>query len=791
MVLFNLKVLLRAIKKNRVFSAINILGLSLGMACCLMISIYIWDELNYDSFHRKSASIFRITEKQDQAGTLYNVAVSPGPLAPAIDSAYPEIDKTVRFGKWSGLIKTSNQSFEEKQILFTENSIFHVFDFTLLKGNPAKALLAPDEIVITESTAARYFGPDWQTKTGLIGETFSLNNSATFTLAGIAKDPPANSSITFDILLPIQHLFLTDKWSNKWSSNNFHTYVLLNDPQNAAALQQKMKYLLAKYVPDTKDELQLQPLSKQYLYSKFDFNTDWGKRSDIKYVKIFAGVGLLLLIIAGMNFVNLSTARSLKRAGEVGVRKVTGASRMQLIRQFLTESIFISTIAGICSILLVKIAAPYVHALTGSALNLTLLDYRLIIALLLLITGIGIIAGIYPALLLSAYEPVSVLKGFVNTKRGRPFWHTLVVCQFAISIALIIGTIFMYQQLVYIQNKDLGFDKSQLLTVRLKGELQKKQSLFRKELAQQPSIAGAAPATVTMVNVDNSSYVEWEGMAPDDKFLITQANVSPDFIPLLGLKLLSGQNFSEQFSNDTANFIINEMAAQRMGYTSQSAIGKQISFWGAKGSIIGVVRDFHFKSLGKSIEPFILRYQPQDRYFTMFVKTVPGKTKVAIAQLEVLFRKFEKEYPMEFSFVEESLNQLYEGEQRTANFIFIFSFLTVFVGCLGLLGVTVFATEQRLKEIGVRKVLGAGANNIAFLLSKDFLKLIVLAAVLAAPAAWWAVDQWLQNFAFRIVVDPLILLVAGASIVVIAGTVVYLYTMKAARINPVIPLRSE
>jgi len=791
MIKFNLKIAWRNILKNKVFSGVNIIGLALSMAACLAISMFIWNETHYDDFHKNKDNIYRLTEKQNQAGTMYTVAVTPGPLAPALKKDFPEIVNTIRFGSWSGMVKNGTHTFEEGNMLLTENSVFNSFSFSLVKGNPATALLSPDEIVITENTAVKYFGSDWKNNPAIIGQIFRLNNQIDFKLAGVVKNPPVNSSIRFDMLLPIEYLFKEDKWSYQWNSNNYHTYLQLKPGTDITAFAKKIEKQLHRYNSETNDLLQLQPLAAQYLYSAFDFYTDWGNRSNIKYVKIFSGVGLLLLIIACVNFVNLSTARSLKRSREVGVRKVNGASRKQLITQFLSESVLVTMLAGIAAVLMLKLLHPFLETIIGAPLHIDFSAPLFLSFLLLFIVIIGLVAGIYPAFILSAFKPVKVLKSAGGEKSGKYFQQGLVVFQFAISVTLMVATFFMYRQLRFMQNKDLGFDKEHLISVRLGGNLKQQSHLLKNDLDAEPSIAATAPATMQLVNVGNSSYVEWEGMQTDDKFLITQANVDPDFIPVLGMQLMNGNNFSKQRSTDTTSYIVNESAAKRMGYTVNTAPGKKISFWGAKGTIIGVVKDFHFKTLVTGIEPFILRYQPKENYYNLFVKTLPGKAAEAIKKIQLAYKKYEQETPVEFSFVNEAINKTYQDEQRTATIILLFACLTIFVGCLGLFGLTVFAAEQRLKEIGIRKVLGAGIKSIAALLSKDFLKLVMIATVIAIPIAWYVVGKWLQGYAYRIDIDWWVFALVAVAVCGIALATISLHAIKAAMANPVKSLRTE
>jgi predicted permease len=791
MIRFNLKIALRNLMKNKVFSLINISGLTISLASCILISIFIWSEWQHDRFHEKKERIYRVTNEQVQAGQKYTVAVTPGPMAPTLEKDFPEVEAAVRLGRWSGILQHANQNVESGSILMAENSFFRVFDFKLLKGDPKTVLSGPDEIVINERMAATYFGKDWADRQDIIGQLFRLNDEADFKLTGIVQNAPENSSIDFEVLLPLNYLFTTDEFSNKWNSNNYHTYVLLRKDADAKAFAVKVEKQLQKYNPDTKDLLRLQPLTHQYLRSAFDFNTDWGKRSNINYIRIFFTVGLVLLIIACINFINLSTARSLKRSMEVGIRKVTGASRGQLIRQFLMESVLMAVISGILSVLLLKLFQPMLVEFSGYAFSFSLLDQRFLAIFTAFIILVGLVAGMYPAFILSSFKPIIDLKNKKGSGSGAGFRKGLVVFQFTVSIVLIVVSYFIFSQLNFMQKKDLGFDKAQLINVGLGGKLGEKAMLFKQELQRSSSIKVSAPATISMVNVGNSSYLEWEGMQESDKFLVTQANIDPDFIPALGLSLLSGQNFTPQVTNDTATYIVNESTARQMGYTQQSILGKEVIFWGNKGRIIGVVKDFHFKPMTASIAPFIFRYQPQDRYFTMMVKSQPGRTADALNVIQQAYSKFETSAPLHFTFVDEAVQQQYSKEKYIANIILGFTLLTIFIGCLGLFGLTVYSIEQRVKEIGIRKVLGASLTTILKLLLKDQIRLIIVAAFVAVPIAWYITSQWLNNYVYRIDMQWWIFGLAGLLVTMIAVATISYHAMKSARANPVESLRSE
>lgn len=793
MFIFNLKIALRNIYRYKIFSAINILGLSLGIACFMMITMYVWNEKTMDTFHRKGERIYRLTEKQNQSGTIYDIAVTPGPLAPVLKKELPQIEDAVRMGKWSGLIRTSTSAFEEQNLLYTENSLFNLLDFTMLKGNPNAALKNPRDIVITESTAIRYFGEGWASDPDLFKQTLKLNDTYDFTLAGVVKNPPLSSSIQFDLLLPMEQLFATDEWSNKWNSNNYHTYLLLKPETDLPAFAKLLENRLRLYSKDTTTTLHLQPLADQYLYSEFAFGTDWGPRGNNGYVKILSGVGILLLIIAAFNFVNLSTARASRRSMETGVRKVNGASRVQLISNYLMESVAMAFISAALAIVLIKLAIPFISPLTGQSFFAGFSHPVFWISLSALVIILGCLAGLYPAWVLSGFSPIRAIGGGTVVKGKKPFLRGLVVLQFAVSIGLIMCTIVMFKQLKYMQQKDLGFIKDGIVTVRLKGDLRKNSQAFKNDLSRQPGIESIAAATMNLVNVDNSGNMEWEGMKPDDEFLVTQTNIDEDFINVLGMQLLKGVNVSASGrSGDTSmEYLVNQAAVERMGYTLETAIGKKVNFWGMPGTITGVVKNFHYKTLAAGIEPFIFRCQPDQFFFNLFVKIEGNKTATALESIKQSYRRFNPDTPCDISFLDEAIQQVYASDKRIADLVLLFGLLTVVVGSMGLFGLTVFATEQRIKEIGIRKVLGAGVSQITLLLSKDFIQLVAWSLLLAIPLAWYATTQWLQQYVFRIQPQWWLYASGGIAVMLLAIATISFQAIRAAKANPIESLRNE
>ncbi|WP_222930316.1 ABC transporter permease [Larkinella punicea] len=798
------KIAFRHLIKNRVYSFINIGGLALGMACCLLISLYVYDELSYDRFNTHYEHIYRLVEKQQQPGGIYDVAATPGPLAATLTKDFPDVQQVTRVGRWSGLLSQGRRSVESNQMLVVDPGFFRMFSYRLLVGNPLTVFRAPDEVIFSEAMAERFFGANWRQQ-NVLGQSFKLNNEKMLMLVGVAENPPVQSHIEFDVLLPFKWLERNDEWSMKWNSNSYHTYVQLKpdpsgEPADPAAFADKVRHQLKRYDVGNETPLLLQPLSEIYLYSKFAFETDHGRRSDIAYIRIFVTVGLIVLLIAVINFINLATARASQRAREVGVRKSVGAQRGSLVTQFLGEALLMTVLAVAVSLALAQLLLPLFNDLANKNLEI---PYPLPVFWLTLAgftAFVSLLTGLYPAFFLSSFRPIRVLKvgvagHFSNVKAGRGFRQTLVIGQFVLSIALAISTIVIYRQLSYMQNTKLGFDQSQLLYVRLKGDLRGKSQPLKREVEQLPGVEQVSTATSNLVNMNNSSKIEWEGQVPKDEFLITNMNVDADFVKTVGMSLAAGRNFSARITSDTLStlgaYLINETAAKRMGWTPVSAVGKRVKFWGTDGTIVGVVKDFHFRPLHVGIEPFIFRFRPKEFYFTLLVKTKPGLVARTLTDITQVYKKIDPDHPISYGFVDQDLDAQYRSEQRIGRIILCFAILTILVSCLGLFGLTAFTAEQRTKEIGVRKVLGASVASIVALLSKDFLKLVLIALLIASPLAWYAMNYWLESFVYRIEMQWWIFALAAVLALGIALLTVSYQSVKAALMNPVKSLRSE
>jgi ABC-type antimicrobial peptide transport system permease subunit len=791
-----LNIALRNLWKNKVYSFINTCGLALGISVTMLIGLWVWDEYSHDRFHTHFDDIYRVTELQKQDDGSHLVAVTPGPLAESLKKDFPEIDHTLRIGAQGGLIKNGDHKLELYDIKVVDPSFFTMFDFELLEGSAHTIFNNPDEIVLSEKSAIALFGDRWDSQ-DIIGKMVTLSSFQVFPLKvmGIAKNLSTNSHIQAEVFLPLKLLEKHDEWSMKWSSNNFHTYLKLHPETNIVDFEKKMETALAKYSEDKDTKLLLQPLSEIYLKSKFDFQTDWGKRSDIFYSYLFSTVGLIILFIAIFNFINLATARSTQRGKEVGVRKMSGAGKNNLVVQFLFESALVVSIALVVSLLVSYSLLPYLNELSNKTLEIPIhapVFWMILTAFVLVMT---FLSGFYPSLVISSFSPSTVLKGIFNFKSGQTFRKSLVIGQFALSMMLVVCTFTIYNQLKFIQNKNLGFDKEQLMYVDLKGDLRSKASLLKEQIAKLSSVASVSATTNNLVNVGNSSNIEWEGQPENPNFLITQINTDADLIDVVNAQIVSGRNFSNLIPSDTSDvfgtYLLNETAVKKMGWNPTTALGKKVKFWGFEGEVVGVVKDFHFRALNQQIEPFIFRYRPKEFYYNLMVKTKPNNVQQAITGITEIYEKIETNYPIKYGFVNQDLDKLYTNDQRTGRLLLFFSILAVLISCMGLFGLVTFATEQRVKEIGIRKVLGASIFSITKLLSTDLIKLVLAAIILACPIAYFLVNKWLQNFAYKIEMSFAVFFMAAFITILVAMATVSYQAIQSAMRSPVKSLKVE
>lgn len=798
-----LKIALRNLLRYKTYSVINIAGLAMGMAAAILITLWVRDELSYDRFHAAGERIFRVKYTLDLNGIQYREASIPFPAAEAFRNEFPEVEKAVRIYRNVDfpLISYGERKFAEERFLFADPSFFEVFDFPLLQGDPRSALAEPNSVVISEAAARKYFGD-----TDPLGQILKYETQHSLKITGVAANPPGNSHFRFDFLASLD--FQIGLWESvsgaegrekKWFWSGAWTYLLLKEPGAAAGLNAKLPGFEEKYFPDRIKAgvaLSLQPLSDIHLHSNLDNEIE--PTGSALYVYIFSAIALFILLIAGINFINLSTAQSANRAKEIGMRKVLGAFKTQLARQLLGETLATSFLALICAIGLVELFLPAFNHLTGKRLEIDLLEnWQGIVFLAGLALTVGIFSGLYPAFVLSGLQPVRILKKDLLPGSGREWLRkSLVVAQFAISIALMIGIGVIHRQLQYIQNKNLGFEREKVLFVKARPGVSQKFETFRQELTQNPAILNVTGTT----NVPGEGVYAYrfvpEGTSEDTPAMLPLLLVDYDFPETMGIELKQGRWLSREFPSDPARaFLLNETAAEQLGW-KENAIGKKMALFGPgtseivkTGEVIGVIGDYHFESLHHEVKPLVLTFATYYDYYA--VKLAPGDVSEPLLAIEAAWQKFSPEWPLEYFFLNRFLEQRYAGERNLSLAVNCFTAIAIFVACLGLFGLSIFTAEKRTREIGVRKVLGATVANIVRLLSFDFLKPVLIAAVIACPAAYLLMNAWLRSFAYRIEIDWWVFVLAGGLALLIALLTVSFQAIRAALASPVKSLRYE
>ncbi len=766
-----LKIALRNLWKRKFYSLINIIGLAAGMACCLLISVYILDELSYDKFHEKAERIYRITTHLDINGQVYDVAASSAEIAEVLPVALPEAEKVVRIDALQPTsVQYKEQLFSEEHILAVDSTFFEVFSFPLLEGNMANALQHPQSILITQTTASKYFGR----QSDLLGETLLLDKQP-YTVTGTVEDPPANSHFHFDFLISFHY---KQQQFPSWANiANVRTYILLAQGVDPISIPEKLFALYKKYDAAQYEELQqmggklafpIQSLVNIHLHSQL--MNEFEPNGNITYVYTFAAIALLIMLLACINFINLSTARSAERAKEVGIRKTVGSSRAALAGQFLTESMTMSTLAMLLALGLAELLRYPFNEVSGKTLDLHLLDDAwvwLIVAAIVLLTGI--IAGLYPAWYLTKFEPVKVLKGsFVSGRQSQRFRNVLVVFQYSVSIALVICTLLVYRQLQYAQNINLGLNKENVLILQNSYDLSTNFQPFLHALEKQSYVTAVAASKQNPFAVDNTSDARKKGDAPEQSMMLTNQVITYEYLETLGIHLKEGRNFSQDVASDTAALILNQAAVKALGLEEplNAIIDYDEEF---DYHVIGVTEDFHFSSLHEKIAPFAFVLRKKDQPLnTIEVRISSENTVTTVAAIEKMWSKYAPGLPFTYSFLDEDYDALFRAEQRLGKLFTGFTTLALLVAGLGLFALAAFMAERRAKEIGIRKVLGATVRQIVALLSKDFIRLLTIALLIAMPVAYLSMRQWLNNFAYRTDIGVGIFVIAGLSVVAIA-----------------------
>ena len=785
-----LKTAFRNLWKNKAFSFINIMGLALGLACSLLIMLWVSDEYKVDAFHKNGSRLYSVFERQFRDGEVNAFHGGPGIMADEMKKVLPEVQYATNYA-WNELTTfESHNKIIKKSGNHAGQDFFKIFTYPLLEGNAATALQTPLDIAISKKMAEEFFGSPAQA----IGKTIRYDNKKDLKITAVFDNVPQNSTAQFDYILNWQSFLQRNNWATDWTNNGPATYIVLREGTDAKAFEKKISRFLDNYNKEQTAHsfirLGIQRYGDIYLHSNFD---KLGELSGgrIQYVRLFSLVAVFILLIACINFMNLTTARSVKRAKEIGIRKVVGAFRFALIRQFIGEALLIVSLAIIISLALVMFVLPLFNQLTEKQIHLPFVDpiFWSIIIGLLLITGL--ISGSYPALYLSSFKPVRVLKGSLKFSSGALWFRKgLVVFQFMLSILLIIGTIVVSKQVNYIQTVNLGYDRENLIYIPLEGELTASYQLFKNQSMQMAGIKDISRITDVPTQIENGTGgVEWEGKDPNSDIQFTQSAVGYDFIKTMHLQLAQGRDFSKDFATDSVGYIINESALKRIGY--KDPIGKPLTFWQKKGTIIGVLKDFHFNSLHVPINPIVLRLGENIGWGAAIVRTETSKTKEALVNLEKVCKNLNPKFPFTYKFSDEEYQKLYKSEQVVSHLARYFAFLAIFISCLGLLGLVIFTAEQRTREIGIRKVLGATVSNVVGLLSKDFLKLVFIANLISWPLGWWAMSKWLQNFEYRTAINWWVFVLAGFAAVLIALVTTSFQAIKAAIANPVKSLRSE
>jgi putative ABC transport system permease protein len=794
-----LKIALRNLKKHRGYSFINIAGFAISMACCILIILYIYSELNYDRYHENADRIYRLGTNFDIGKMHAKAAVSNHPIGPALSRDYPEVLNAARIRPYRRrtLVEYKEKQFFEEKVFYADNSVFDVFSFPLIRGDRKSALATAYSLVITADAAKKYFVED-----DPIGKTLRFNNDSDFTVTGIIKNVPQNSHFTFDMLCSFETIYQHNPAQReKWMGDfNNYTYLLLQENYDFRELEQKFPQLIDKHIGRIlklvggKVEFFLQPLTSIHLYS--DLEGEISGNSDIAFVYIFAAIALFILLIACINFINLSTARSAQRAKEVGMRKVLGSHRSQLIKQFLSESITYSFLAFLIALMLVQLALPLFRSLSGTTLSFKFDEiFWLVPYLIGFVFLIGLIAGSYPAFFLSAFRPVRVLKG--RSKAGAAnsrFRSVLVVLQFAISIILIVGTGVITNQLHFMKEKRLGFNKEHVVVLPIReGSIVQSIESIKEELRSHSGVVSvAASSAVPGHGASRHNAFLPEGFELDESQMIGAISIDHNFIPTLDMEVIAGRNFSPEFVADNKkSALINEAAAREFGW--DDPIGKTVTELTGNGitkTVIGVVKDFHVESLRKKIGPLYIENEPS-AFGCISIRIRPRNVSGTMEFLRKKWKEFDSSGTFDYAFLDESFDSQYRAEERLSTIFSYFTLFAIFIACLGLFGLASFTAEQRTKEIGIRKVLGASVYDIVILLSKEFTKWVLLANIIAWPVAYYAMNKWLQDFAYRINTGIWIFIIAGALAVTVALLTVSYQAIKSALSNPVETLRYE
>jgi ABC-type antimicrobial peptide transport system permease subunit len=775
----------RSFMRQRTYSFINLSGLCIGLTCSIFIGLWVMDELSYDKFHADSDRIFQVMENQTYSGgVIYTFNATPGLLAEALRQEFPEVEASCRTD-WERrlLFQHSDKSIYEEG-LYADPSLFQVFTFPILDGDAKNPLPDNNSIAISQRMAAKFFGAE-----SAIGKTFKVNAEWDAKVTAVFKDVPENSSLKFEWLIAFDRTFRApgNSWMGRWGANGLQTFLKLNKDGAEAAVNNKIKEFIKKRNEGSVVDLFAFPLKDWRLRNNFENGKQTGGR--IGYVWAFELVAVFILLIACINFMNLATARAVKRSKEVGVRKVVGAERWSIILQFMAESIGMVFVALGIALLLVYLLTPYFNDLTNKKIFLDYSQPQVIIGLLSVLLFAGVTSGSYPAFVLSSFRPATVLKGkLTGALGGGALRRVLVVFQFSLSVALIVCALVVYQQMNYIHTKNLGYDRENTLYFTKRDGVSKSFENFRAEAIQNPLIENVALSSTLPMSVGQSDGADWDGKSKDENVLFPLIQCDHEYLKLANFVFTDGRNFSRDVASDSMNYVITEEAAKRMHM--EHPIGQRLKVWDREGQIIGVVKDFHSSSLYNGIEPVIFMYLPKETW-AVFVRYQPGEAENAAKLLGVLHKKFEPNFPFEPEFLDDAFNRQYRSESMIGKLSTVFTVMAIFISCLGLFGLASYTTEQRTKEIGIRKVMGASVSRLAMMLCRDFVLLVLISLVAGLPFAYYVMQKFLSQYKFHTEMGGWMCVLTAVSILLIAiGTVAY-QSLTASMRNPVTSLRIE
>lgn len=785
------KVMFRSLTKNKAYSFLNIFGLAIGITCAALIFLWVENEVSYDAAHVKKDRLYIARENQKYDTYVFTHQSTPGLMGPAVQAEIPGVANVCRTSEGTAsLLYSYNNKPLFAGTLYAEPSLFKMFTLPFVEGNAASAFTQLHSVVITQKTAVKFFGTD----KNVLGKNIRVDNKQDYTVTGVLKDIPANSSVQFECVMPFQIYWDRSPWLKSWGNNSLTTYIELKPGVDPKTVDKQLYGFIQKREPQNLGHVFLFGMNDWHLYDNFKDGVKTGG-GQIEYVRLFSVIAWIIIFIACINFMNLATARSEKRAREVGVRKVLGAGKKSLALQFIGEALFMSFVAAVLAVILMTAVLPAFNMLVQKQLTIGFGNVYHILALLGLTVACGLIAGSYPSLYLSSFNPVAVLKGLkIKDSSAAYIRKGLVVMQFSVSVVLIISTVIVYQQIQHIKSRQLGFDKDKLLEIGLQGDMAKNYIPIKQDLLNSGFVQSVALSDHSIIyGGNNTSGLTWDGKAPGSEILISQRYVTPGFFETSGLKVLEGRNIQDI---DTASkpivMVITQSLAKLMG--KGSAIGKRIHYKGDTTSaiVVGVVNDYVYGNMYGKPDPVMFFSSSPEHTDRMYVKIKAQQPiEASVAAIQAVLKKDNPAYPFEYRFVDDQFNQMFLSEMLVGKLSRVFAALAIIISCLGLFGLAAYTAERRIKEIGIRKVLGATVSGIAGLLSKDFLQLVIISCIIAFPVAYWAMQNWLKTYQYHIDMQWWVFAVAAVSAMIIAVVTISFQSIKAALANPVKSLRSE